>query len=569
MTRTPPPPAPPPPPPADATPLTRRNLMKVAGVGTAVATVGTSAPAGAAGGVPGLDPTDISFEVVDRFRPLSLLADGFLTLRDGFGRRARAEYDVVAPEDNAGRVSRKKGRLRIGRPGGRHFTLLKSDTGQDAPFTSVVVTIARFSGDIGEDKVFAGLIHNRSNWVLAWYDRAIGMAGIDVSVGGFVQTLGTGDAGILTPPCRLAFSLTGTTVVVSVNDGSDDSAFVPIVQARLDDIVDLRTPDALAAYRNGLGARSRTGRTELASVRGGYFGQLGLRDPHVVTYADGRPYLEDDKAYVTFTQAGLGSADTAHWGVWTVDLDTYQLTQVGNLFFTRDRLGVVLGDHAGHLVRDEANDRWILATSTWGDVGDHSVAVYHRTLPLSTDVLHGGHVLRTRPLPLPLDQLQSDHVGQWGPHLVKIRRRWYVAFVNARTSSTSFPALARTRRGAEFTDLHLVGADYDKVDTSGTVLQKVGDHWWLLASNGDGSPAADQGQYPVYDLHLEQVGALDARHPTGVPWPMMFPVATRRGRVRWVLLTSDGKQFVERLLGQGTHGDVIVMEGDRRTADPF
>ena len=523
-------------------------------------------------------PTDISFDVVEQLRPRDLIGDEFVTLHDTFGTVAE-EYDVLAPDDRAGTVERDRGRLTVG--GAPQFTLLRSRTGQEAPFASVVVSIAEFSGDADQDRVYAGLVRDRGTWVMAWYDRATGTAGLDVSLDGTVQTLGSADAGKLTAPCRIALGLTSSTVVAFV-DGDDDGdvdgggdgepAFRPVVQARLDDVVDLRRPAALAAYRNGFGARTGSGTTELAEVRAGYFGQLGLRDPHLVTHADGRPYLRDGKAYVTFTQAGLAFFETAHWGVWTVDLATYALTQVANLFFRREELGVVLGDHAGHIVRDDRNGRWIVANSTWGDFTSEGVEVNYTTVSTDVDVLHGVHVLATERLPLPLDDLEAAgeaHVGQWDPHLVRIGTRWYVAFVNAREFFNFFPALSRSPRGADFTELDLVGADTDKVETEGPVMQKSGERWFLMASNGDSSPEAVTGQYPVYDLRVEQIGTLDAPHPTNIPWPMVFPVPTGDGRARWVLLTFEGTQFHEELLGYGTHGDVVVMEGDRRTADPF
>lgn len=559
--------------PVAATQLSRRNLMKAAGVGTAAAAVSTatSPSALASGGVPGLDPTDLAFDVVDQFRPRDLIGDRFVTLHDAFGAESNTSvYDVLSPTGHKGEARRHRGHLEIS--GAPQFTLLRSDTGQVAPYASVVVSIAEFSGDPDRDRVYAGLVRDRGDWVMAWYDKATGTAGIDVSVDGTVQTLGSADAGMLTAPCRLAFSLTSTTVVAFVNNGNDDSAFVPVVQERLDDIVDLRRPGALAAYRNGFGARSRSGTTELAGVEAGYFGELGLRDPHLVTHADGRPYIRDNKAYFTFTQAGLAFFETAHWGVWTIDLTTYQLTQTANLFFMREGLGLVLGDHAGHLVRDERNDRWIITNSTWGDFTFEGVEINYTTVPTSTDPLHGVHVMHTKRLPLPLDELAAmgeGHVGQWDPHVVRIGARWYVAFVNAREFFNFFPNLSRSPRGADFTDLHLVGSDTDKVETEGTVMQKVGDRWWLMASNGDNSPPAIQGQYPVYDLHVRQIGTLDAPHPTNIPWPMMFPVPTGDGRARWVVVTFEGTQFYESLLGYGTHGDIVVMEGDRLTANPF
>jgi hypothetical protein len=144
---------------------------------------------------------------------------------------------------------------------------------------------------------------------------------------------------------------------------------------------------------------------------------------------------------------------------------------------------------------------------------------------------------------------------------VHIGQRWYFAFVNASKFFVFYPALARTARGRDFTHLdELVGADASKNATEGTILQKFGGSWFVLASNGDDSPPEIQQQYPVYDLGMKQVGVLDAPHPTNIPWPMVFPVPLRGGNDRWVMVTFNGTQYHGDLLGYGTHGDVVVME---------
>jgi hypothetical protein len=539
------------------TAIDRRTLLKAVVAGGALTALG-GAPVRAAGTVTG--PQDLAFGVVRQQRPLDLVADRFVTLSDDFTQAQT--YSVVSPNGRPGTVTRRDGRLALR---GNHFTLLKSSTGQVAPYASVVVEIQSFAGAADQDKVYAGLVEDRDNYVLAWYDRVSGSAGVDVSVAGTVQTLGSAPAGRPSTPFRLAFALTSSTVVAFVDDGSGP---VPIVQVRLDGHVDLRKPSALRAYRNAFGARASSGTTTLESVEGGYFGELGLRDPHLVTDAAGRPYIVDGKAYFTFTNAGLAFFETAHWTVWTVDLATYDLQQIGNLFFTRDSLDAVLGDHAGHIVRDDANGRWILAMSTWGNFDFTEVHINYATVPLSTDVLHGVHVLPTQRLPLPLDELSTPHVGQWDPHLVRIGTRWHVAFVNARQFFNFYPCLSRSAPGADFTSLHLVGADTAKVETEGTVMQKVGNDWYVLASNGDNSPAQIQNQYPVYNLQMKQVAILDAPHPTNIPWPMLFPVQTSTGQARWVLVTFNGTQFHGELLGFGTHGDVIAMEAAQVTPYP-
>jgi hypothetical protein len=545
----------------EGTGVDRRQFLVgagAAGLGSALASrlppPASALPGGVAARID--SPTDLAFHVVRRRRPFDLVAPRFVSLQDTFERARRYERLTPAPEDNGGSAEVSAGRLAVS--GTDFYTLFRSGTGQLAPYASVIVGVASFAGVPGaaQDTVVAGLAKDADNHVVAWYNHATSTGGIDLDVAGERETLATATVA-LSAPCRVTFSLTSTTVVLLVDDGD---GFVPVVKADLAGRLDLRRPDALGRYRNTFGARASSGTIRLSSVRAGYFGETGLRDPHLVTHADGTPYLRKGKAYVTFTQAGLGFFETAHWGVWTLDLETYELEQVGNLFFQRDGRDTVLGDHAGHLVVDDRNDRWIVLTSTWGDFDGTKVQVNYATVGRSKDLLHGVHLVRSRKLPLPVGQLPTAHVGAWDPCLVLVERRWYLAFVNASRFFVFYPALSRTGVGRDFTELdHLAGADDERIATEGTFLQKFGDDWFLLASNGDDSPAAVRQQHPVYDLHVKQVGVLDAPHPTNIPWPMVFPVPLPGGRDRWLMVTFDGTAFHEDLLGYGTHGEVVVM----------
>lgn len=198
--------------------------------------------------------------------------------------------------------------------------------------------------------------------------------------------------------------------------------------------------------------------------------------------------------------------------------------------------------------------------STWGDFSFDEVRIHYATVPVEVDVLSGVHVLETRKLPLPTSELPTATAGQWDPHIVRIDERWYVAFVNAREFFDFYPVLARSGEGGDFTELELVGADTSKVETEGTIMQKIGGEWYVFASNGDSSPAEIQNQYPIYDLRMNQIGVLDAPHPTQIPHPMLFPIPEKRGKSRYVLVTFNIDQYYENVFGYGTHGDFFVME---------
>lgn len=188
-------------------------------------------------------------------------------------------------------------------------------------------------------------------------------------------------------------------------------------------------------------------------------------------------------------------------------------------------------------------------------------------VPESEDVLHGVHVIETQDLPLPRDALSTDSVGVWDPHIVRIRGQWYVAFVNAREFFDFYPALSKSEKGGEYTDLSLVGADTSKHQTEGPIMQQIGTDWYLLAS----SPEAERensNEYPIYNLNMNLVGFLDAPHPTNIPWPMVTPIS-ENGRTRWILPTFNSDQYYPDELGYGTHGDLFVMEAQTTRGQQF
>jgi len=265
-----------------------------------------------------------------------------------------------------------------------------------------------------------------------------------------------------------------------------------------------------------------------------------LRDLRLVTHADGSPYRDGSEVMLTATSAGPGFFDKAHTSVWSLDPATLALRHRSDVFFRRpDRPGVY-GDHASHLLRD--GDRWLLATSTWGDFdhrrkGAHVAATLAET---TTDLLTGRHVLDTRRLPLPTTGLTS--VGVWDPHLVRTDGGWLAAYVSATKFFRFHPVLAS---GPTLDDLTLRAAAAGHRETEGVTLHRVADDWRVLASDGV------RRRYPVLDLDLGEVSALDAPYHSNIPWPT---VLEHEGGT--VLIGFDGRPVGGRLVGYGSHGTV-------------
>lgn len=344
-------------------------------------------------------------------------------------------------------------------------------------------------------------------------------------------------------PSRLGISLTGTHLTAWTDESG---SWVARARYDLADDLDTRDESVLA----GLAVEA----PGTATTAGG-FGQLGLRDVRVVSDASGTPVREGGDLWLTATSAGPGFFDTAHTSVWRLDPATLELAHSADLFFRRpDRPGV-FGDHATHLVRHEGS--WLVATSTWGDFEEPATRAGRRTASglrvtlaeSGADLLRGTHVLDTRELPLPTDGFTS--IATWDPHLVRRDGRWLVGFVSAKRFFDFHPALAS---GPTLDDLSLVGAPTDRRATEGTTLVDVDGELMVLASDGRDGRRGQRARFPVFDTHLTEVGALDAPYPTNLPWPTLARVDDG-----WLMLTFNGRPRGGKLLGYGTHGDLVVM----------
>jgi hypothetical protein len=484
----------------------RRTVLR--GVGLAALSAGIAVPAGcdSSSSLPEeYSIMDLSFRTVERFRPFVLVAPGFVQVEDG----AEAGLDAV----------RRTAQI------------------PPAPFAAIELTVA----GIDDGGVAAGLYTEGGDHVVAAYDPRGRRASIEVRIAGRTTVI-TRQKVRLAAPFRFAFVLCENQVTALADTGDGWQALCTD-RDRVSALVDLRRPETLAVHAFGYGPRRAGGQVRVSDVRAGLFGMAGLRDLHLVQHPDGRPYQRDGRTYLTATCAGLGFFQQAHWGVFTLDLEQPgRLEQVGQLFTSRDDL--VLGDHAGQVIVDEEAGTYVVATSSWGDFDGDGVHVRHATT--TDDVLHGVHVVETEPLDLPTD------VSSWDPALTRIDDRWHVGFVESPSQDPfSFhPALAIGPDGADHaTGLELVGADDSQQQCEGPILQEVEGQWWLLASDGVGR------QYPVYDLSMKPQGSLDAPYGSNIPHPQLVSRPTGG----WLMITFEGTQYAEPLLGYGTHGDVLVM----------
>ncbi|UMG92857.1 hypothetical protein [Nocardioides sp. TF02-7] len=442
---------------------------------------------------------DLTFEETHRFRPFALVAPGF-------------EVPLEEPAEGAGGG------------GDADPPLSLSGTGPVAPFAAVTARV-------GRGRAAVGLAVPDGDHVLVRWSPRTRRVTLEVRRDGRTRVLRRRTVA-LRPGDGLAFALCERQVTALVDTGE---GWRPLLteRAKVAARVDLRDEDELGRHRYACAG-------DVERPTAGLFGMTGLRDPHLVQHADGTPYERDGRVFLTWTCAGLGFFQQAHWSVWSMDpARPEQMRLESQLFFRRD--GLLLGDHAGQLVRD--GDRWLVAVSSWGDFAPGRIHVRHTET--TADLLAGTHLLDTEPTPLPTD------VGSWDPALLRRDGAWHVGFVES-PSQDPFdfhPALARTTDANWWRGLEKVAAADALHQCEGPILATVDDETWLLASDGD---ARD---YPILDLDGHRVGSLDAPYPTNIPHPQLVPDPAGG----WLVVTFEGTQHAERVMGYGGHGDVVVM----------
>ncbi|MDN4175038.1 hypothetical protein QWY28_18890 [Nocardioides sp. SOB77] len=445
---------------------------------------------------------DLSLEIVDQHRPFALVAPGFAAV-EGYAARPGS-----------------------GSPSGLEL----HDAGPPAPFAAVQ---ARVTPAEGAGSAALGLASADGEHVLVRWSAGTGRVTLEVRTGGRSRVLRRRTVST-TGPFGLGFAVCENQVTALLDTGD---GWQPVLTERtkVAELVDLRREDVLGRYRYAW-----SGEDVGLEVDAGVFGMTGLRDPHLVQHADGTPYERDGRVYLTWTCAGLGFFQQAHWSVWSLDpADPRDMRLEAQLFGRRD--GLLLGDHAGQVVRD--GDRWLVATSSWGDFTPGSIHVLH--CETTDDLLTGVHVLDHERTPLPTEQ------GSWDPGLTRVDGAWHVGYVES-PSQEPFdfhPVLARTAAATWHEDLEPVLVADDLHQTEGPIIATVEDATWFLASDGDAR------HYPVFDLDGRRVGRLDAPYPTNIPHPQLL--ADPAGG--WWMISFEGTQFAEPVMGYGGHGDVVLL----------
>ena len=271
----------------------------------------------------------------------------------------------------------------------------------------------------------------------------------------------------------------------------------------------------------------------------------GQADPQIVQNTDGTPLIRDGKLYVCFTTRGFEQIRDSYQGVYSLDIDSYELKLEGALFFGKGD-GKIYGFHATKVVYDEANKEFLVMTTTHAD--SHILA-YCST---KSDILHGMHFLECKELDFPHNYSRAKHKGTEDPDFFydSEAKKWRLAYCAMKNKSwTTFLCESDNWNGP-----YEMIAESPKNNNTGLRITTVGGRRYVL-SGGPGTT------FYIYDYPtLRYEGTFQQQYANGGfrGWPTIVPIPYGNYE-RYLWITFDrGAQT-----GRYSYGTLYFYLGDK------
>lgn len=417
------------------------------------------------------------------------------------------------------------------------------------------------------DNAGPGIFKDGNNFVDYEWDHRNNLAVFHIRIAGVDSTTNTGCT-LPSAPWTAGFSISNNNAHAWVKDASGTKFCADKIGFTA---YDFTTDGNLTGWHPGFVVRLNQSSTwKFSNLQAGSAGSVGLRDIHVVTYPDGRPYTQGSKVYLTATTALPGPLSGSGWTTWSLDLSSNALTRLGTIF--DERGGHTYADAAGHLIYDPGNGIYRVMIPSWAN--GTPVHVYYGTATVaSNDLLATGSHTVSGLTQTTFGGLNSDQ--GWDPNLVC--DQW-----NYSLNSCSHWLLSYDTEGANFSPAMFSSASDPSLNTwtliaSNSNFGYEGSMWIRTATTSGSSGVTYVAAYggdsrdgirssAVYDKTLALLGAINIMWPAAndsspndnAPWPTMFAYGNKQ-----YILTFDDAQFGTQ--GE-TMGDVVLASAPKYTS---
>ncbi len=286
----------------------------------------------------------------------------------------------------------------------------------------------------------------------------------------------------------------------------------------------------------------------------------GQADPQVFQNKDGSPLVRDGRLWVAFTTRGFELIPDSYQGVYSIDLDSYEIRLEGALFFG-DGDGLIHGYHATKIVWDPDREKYLVITTSHG--GIHSLS----WCETSADLMHGMHYLECTELEYPHDFAhgglaegrRDNRFGTEDPDFFydAKARRWRLAYCakeglskdHRNQSYCTFLCESKNWNGP-----YKLLAKAPMDNNTGIRITSVGGRRYVLSGGPDTT-------FYIYDYpSLEYVGTFNQLYANGGfrGWPTIVPI--RYGNYeRYLWITFDRGA----LTGRYSYGTLYFYLADK------
>lgn len=489
-------------------------------------------------------PLGLVFTQQASVNPFNLQPSNLVFLSEGFTSDT-GQFNRYT-EGTIGSTSVSGGQMTLTHVGTQNTIITEgADLTMPQAFVSISVDQVGNAGS-GYDNFGVGIVKDANNFILASIDRLNQEIRFQSKIGG-ANAFFNGFFKSFPSPFKLALSLVGNSIGIWLDTGSGWA-----VQLSYDHTsrYDFRTVGNLTGWKPGFTVATGSSSVwKVSNFKAGRFGTVGLRDMAIATNPDGSPYLSGNLA--TFLGTAPDHTGASYCGVFTLNLDTYAITQVGAIMVQRD--GKIYPDLAACCVVNADGSQRLLI-STWGNGFGGVLKILYGVLS-SGNVLSGSNVVSTlSQLTLPLG---VSGVGAYDPFLAydSANSRWLLAYtITNNTSFSGNPFYAALAYSADLSSWTLIGADSAANGYEGTRLLKVNGAFYNMV----GGPAGSGNSSRVYNASMTYLGALNATFSGGSstqPHPMIFPYGEKQ-----VLLTFDDTRYGG---GSFTWGRAIIHTATR------
>lgn len=237
----------------------------------------------------------------------------------------------------------------------------------------------------------------------------------------------------------------------------------------------------------------------------------GQADPQIVQTTDGKPLIRDGRLYICFTTRGFERIFDSYQGMYSIDLDSYELRLEGALFFGKGD-GIMYGFHATKVVYNPDTKEYYIMTTTHEDT--HTLAF----CSTQADILHGMHFLECTELDFPHNYTRYHAYNTEDPDFFydSEAKKWRLAYCALKDKSYVTYLCESDSWNGPYTQI----AESAQNNNTGIRITTVGGKRYVLSGGTDTT-------FYIYDYpSLKYLGTFQQQYANGGfrGWPTIIPI---------------------------------------------